>query len=554
MRSILPVAGLILAMGCAWAGADTCERCGGSLDSPGAVTVTDWTTNSTHQYHDLSCAVEKMAARFPWSRASLSSAVDGKSIALTHTAHGWQVSPSGALLIPMAMDSAGKCVGFVAVRSDDEARRFLDENRPLRDQGVQPIGLLDYAVRFQVADASHDGAAPEATIEPPSSIEDDSTPAAGDHWAAAPARNVVDEGLMALDADGSFDGDRAVTRAEMAVILNRLMDRSYVETDGAESSAVTPPADVERQAAFADLPADHWAYPAVAEVVRAGLMRGYPDGTFRGGQPMTRYEIAAILSRLLPMLAPADAQGPDDRMVETPAAAPIPPAEPTVTNTAIAPAVPAHPAPTSPEALVAPLTTADAQDSVSFLGQSGYFLVPDSRLLSHLGRIHGFVTTDGANFFESAFRLDDRTDISIADAVGAGFDRVMLNAKYDLGDLTRVQGLSAAVGVIDAFDEVDLSPYAVFTKRFPIRTPFLNRPSQLQVSLGVGGGNMLDGTFGGLLLPLSPRLAAIADYADSAGGKNLNWGLSYRVDPRWDVKLGSVRGTLGGSINFWAGR
>ena len=51
---------------------------------------------------------------------------------------------------------------------------------------------------------------------------------------------------------------------------------------------------------FADTPATHWAYDALTELAAKGLIEGYPDGAFKGGQPMTRYEMAMIVARLLP--------------------------------------------------------------------------------------------------------------------------------------------------------------------------------------------------------------------------------------------------------------
>ena len=50
-------------------------------------------------------------------------------------------------------------------------------------------------------------------------------------------------------------------------------------------------------AAFADVPFDHWAYQAVEELAQAGVLEGYPDGLYRGPQPMTRYEFAVALQR-----------------------------------------------------------------------------------------------------------------------------------------------------------------------------------------------------------------------------------------------------------------
>lgn len=53
---------------------------------------------------------------------------------------------------------------------------------------------------------------------------------------------------------------------------------------------------------FADVPADHWAYDAVVELAAAGLIEGYPDGTFGGSRMMTRYEAAMVFARALARL------------------------------------------------------------------------------------------------------------------------------------------------------------------------------------------------------------------------------------------------------------
>jgi hypothetical protein len=50
---------------------------------------------------------------------------------------------------------------------------------------------------------------------------------------------------------------------------------------------------------FADVPPDHWAAKAVAELAAAGIFEGYPMANFNGSRPMTRYEVAVTLARLL---------------------------------------------------------------------------------------------------------------------------------------------------------------------------------------------------------------------------------------------------------------
>jgi len=48
---------------------------------------------------------------------------------------------------------------------------------------------------------------------------------------------------------------------------------------------------------FSDVPAGHWAYASVAKLAAAGVVNGYPDGTFKGDNLMTRYEMAQIVAK-----------------------------------------------------------------------------------------------------------------------------------------------------------------------------------------------------------------------------------------------------------------
>ena len=61
---------------------------------------------------------------------------------------------------------------------------------------------------------------------------------------------------------------------------------------------------------FPDVPANHWAYEAVSDLSRRGLVEGYPDGTFGGDRLLTRYEFAQIVYRAI-----QDGVTVDDRLV-----------------------------------------------------------------------------------------------------------------------------------------------------------------------------------------------------------------------------------------------
>jgi hypothetical protein len=50
---------------------------------------------------------------------------------------------------------------------------------------------------------------------------------------------------------------------------------------------------------FVDVPMNHWAYDAISQLAAKGIIQGYPDGTYRGNHPMTRYEMSMLVARAL---------------------------------------------------------------------------------------------------------------------------------------------------------------------------------------------------------------------------------------------------------------
>ena len=56
------------------------------------------------------------------------------------------------------------------------------------------------------------------------------------------------------------------------------------------------------QEAFPDIPAGHWAGDAVTRIADLGIIIGFPDGTFRGNESFTRYQMALVISRLLDVI------------------------------------------------------------------------------------------------------------------------------------------------------------------------------------------------------------------------------------------------------------
>ena len=68
-------------------------------------------------------------------------------------------------------------------------------------------------------------------------------------------------------------------------------------------------------AQFSDVPAGHWAKEAVEALASEGIILGFPDGTFRGNENLTRYQAAMIIYRLLQKLEPGQMASMDDETI-----------------------------------------------------------------------------------------------------------------------------------------------------------------------------------------------------------------------------------------------
>ncbi|MFF2020166.1 S-layer homology domain-containing protein, partial [Paenibacillus sp. NPDC058177] len=83
--------------------------------------------------------------------------------------------------------------------------------------------------------------------------------------------------------DGTFKPAKNITRQEVAALLFRVFHLAKSETDGT---------------AYSDVSSSDWGAEEIAAVTKAGIMNGYPDGTFRPNQLITREEMAGIAARL----------------------------------------------------------------------------------------------------------------------------------------------------------------------------------------------------------------------------------------------------------------
>ena len=109
------------------------------------------------------------------------------------------------------------------------------------------------------------------------------------HWAYKAVTNLAAKGLFTGYGDGTFRGDRNITRYETATILAKVL-RSESANKEFDHSKV-----------FADVPESHWAWESVRFTAGVGVNKGYDDNTFRGDRYITRYEMAQMLAKAFKM-------------------------------------------------------------------------------------------------------------------------------------------------------------------------------------------------------------------------------------------------------------
>ncbi|WP_301859441.1 ESPR-type extended signal peptide-containing protein [uncultured Megasphaera sp.] len=132
--------------------------------------------------------------------------------------------------------------------------------------------------------------------------------------------------MMSLGASSSFGSDNKTAAnlgvtfrvgqgadeapASNSAIMERLaaMDKKIAELEAQNKNltSVLAVIDPSQQKAFPDVPENHWAYDAVAQLAGNGIVQGYPDGEFHGDRTMTRYEMAELIYKAMKKGAKVD--------------------------------------------------------------------------------------------------------------------------------------------------------------------------------------------------------------------------------------------------------
>ncbi|AFZ23827.1 putative S-layer protein [Cylindrospermum stagnale PCC 7417] len=94
------------------------------------------------------------------------------------------------------------------------------------------------------------------------------------HWAAAFVSALANKGLISGFGDGTFQPETPITRAQYAALITKTFQLSASN----------------KQSKFTDIKPDFWAASAILSAAEMGFASGFPDGTFRPGQNLTKVQ------------------------------------------------------------------------------------------------------------------------------------------------------------------------------------------------------------------------------------------------------------------------
>lgn len=103
-----------------------------------------------------------------------------------------------------------------------------------------------------------------------------------DAWYAKAVNTLASLGVVSGVGDNKFEPNRSITRAEFTTMAMKFA------VGGEEGENI-----------FSDVDEDDWFYKAVVDSIQYGWIHGYPDGTFRPNNSITRAEVTAIVNNML---------------------------------------------------------------------------------------------------------------------------------------------------------------------------------------------------------------------------------------------------------------
>ncbi len=119
------------------------------------------------------------------------------------------------------------------------------------------------------------------------------------HWAYESVINLAEKFILNGYLDGTFKPENNITRAEFAKII----------------VSATGSVDPYALSTFKDVNNGDWYYSYVSTAYSLGYITGYPDGSFRPNDNITRADICTIVNRVLKAEKPSVSTFKDDSLI-----------------------------------------------------------------------------------------------------------------------------------------------------------------------------------------------------------------------------------------------
>ncbi|EOC99319.1 glycosyl hydrolase family 18 protein [Caldisalinibacter kiritimatiensis] len=103
------------------------------------------------------------------------------------------------------------------------------------------------------------------------------------HWAEKEITIAEKQGLIKGIEENKFAPDESVTREQMAVMLDRLLNLEKNEST---------------EVYYKDIVRERWSYEAIVKMTKHNIFKGFNDKTFKPRQKITRAQMATLLNRI----------------------------------------------------------------------------------------------------------------------------------------------------------------------------------------------------------------------------------------------------------------
>lgn len=101
------------------------------------------------------------------------------------------------------------------------------------------------------------------------------------HWAESNIKQFLNNGYIKGYQDGTFKPNNSITRAEFVIVVNNALGFKQGKSIN-----------------FKDVKSGAWYYNDISIAAQAGYINGYEDGSFRPNNPITRQEVASIITSI----------------------------------------------------------------------------------------------------------------------------------------------------------------------------------------------------------------------------------------------------------------